>query len=64
MMMMMMMMIQTGRLQESAEMFTRYTRLTNDSEAHVNVVDSCTLYRLSSLLFSKMVTNISFCKYC
>jgi len=43
--MMMMMMMITGQLQEAAELFSRYNRLTNDSKAHVHAVDSCTVYR-------------------
>ena len=44
-MMMMMMTVVTGQLQEAAELFSRYSRLTSDSQAHVHAVDSCTLYR-------------------
>ena len=50
MMMMMMMMVvvvvvMTGELEEAAELFTRYSQLSNDSKARVHAVDSCTLYR-------------------
>ena len=50
MMMMMMMMVvvvvvMTGELEEAAELFTRYSQLSNDSKARGHAVDSCTLYR-------------------